>query len=240
MKALFAHHPLLANEGILYDGSAERRTNYTLEGGDVHVIRPDLLMIGFSERSSPAAIDELVSLVFARTTITDVIIVVMPKMNTAIHLDMIFTTVDREQCVLHAPHFMGPERLSILHWRKGNSAMTEKASVFDAFTECGMRMDPIICGGPRRIMQEREQWASGCNFVALRPGVVLSYARNEGTLGEMAKAGFRVVTAHDFLTGAERLGENDRAVVTAPGGELVRGGGGPRCMTCAIQRDEAW
>ena len=67
MKTLFAHHPTLANAGILYDGSAERRLNYTVEGGDVHPLRPDLLMIGFSERSSPAAIDALTSLVFAKT-----------------------------------------------------------------------------------------------------------------------------------------------------------------------------
>src|SRR5690606_33267545 len=107
MKALFKHHPVLANAGILYDGSVERRVNYTLEGGDVHPLRPDLLMIGFSERSSPAAIDELASLVFAQTSITDIIVVVMPKENTAIHLDMIFTQTDREQWVIHAPHFIG-------------------------------------------------------------------------------------------------------------------------------------
>ncbi len=57
MKPLFLHHPLLANKGILYDGAAERRHNYTLEGGDVHPLRHDAVIIGFSERSSPAAID---------------------------------------------------------------------------------------------------------------------------------------------------------------------------------------
>ena len=55
MKLLFLHHPLLANKGILYDGAAERRHNYTLEGGDVHPLRDDTVIIGFSERSSPAA-----------------------------------------------------------------------------------------------------------------------------------------------------------------------------------------
>ena len=60
MKALFLYHPLLRNEGILYDGSIERRLNYTLEGGDVHTLREDLVIIGFSERSSPGAIDHLV------------------------------------------------------------------------------------------------------------------------------------------------------------------------------------
>ncbi|MFN2397927.1 MAG: arginine deiminase family protein, partial [Gemmatimonadaceae bacterium] len=64
MKALFLHHPSLSNRGILYDGAAERRYNYTLEGGDVHPLREDTVMVGFSERSSPAAIDNLTNLLF--------------------------------------------------------------------------------------------------------------------------------------------------------------------------------
>ncbi|MGE5098977.1 MAG: arginine deiminase family protein, partial [Deltaproteobacteria bacterium] len=69
MKAIFMHHPALANAGILYDGSAERRVNYTVEGGDVHPLRRDLVVIGFSERSSPAAIDQIASLFFEQTDV---------------------------------------------------------------------------------------------------------------------------------------------------------------------------
>src|SRR6188472_340142 len=64
IKALFRFHPELANSGLLYDGSEERRSNYTLEGGDVHYLRPDLLVVGFSERTSPAALDTLCDTVF--------------------------------------------------------------------------------------------------------------------------------------------------------------------------------
>ena len=240
MKALFLSHPVLQNKGILYDGSIERRVNYTLEGGDVHPIRHDTVMIGFSERSSPAAIDTLTELLFAKTSVTDVIVVVMPKENTAIHLDMIFTQVDRELCVLFPPHFIGPERLRILHRRKGQHHVHEMPNVFAALQSVGLPMEPVFCGGDRRIMQEREQWASGCNFVAMRPGVVLSYHRSEGTLREMQKMGFRLVTADDFLTGGDRIREDERAVIVFEGSELVRGGGGPRCMTCPVQRDDPW
>ncbi|MEO8879523.1 MAG: arginine deiminase family protein, partial [Gemmatimonadaceae bacterium] len=170
MKLLFLHHPLLANKGILYDGAAERRHNYTLEGGDVHPLRHDTVIIGFSERSSPAAIDHLTARLFEDTPITNVIVVVMPKENTAIHLDMIFTQLDRELCAVYPPHFIGPERLPILFRKKGNEHMQEMPNVFAALEHVGLPMTPVFCGGTRRSVQEREQWASGCNFVAMRPG----------------------------------------------------------------------
>ena len=236
VKTLFAFHPTLGNEGLLYDGSEERRSDYTLEGGDLHLLRPDLLVVGFSERTSAAAIDKLCDVLFARTAITDVLVVVMPKEPTAIHLDMLFTQLDRELCAVYPPYFLGPERLAVLHRKKGEDGVREMPNFFTALKDVGMPLEPVFTGGGRRATQDREQWTSGCNFVALKPGVVVSYRRNEGTIEALKQASFRVVSSVDFVAFDDWLDTKHRTVVTIDGDELVRGGGGPRCMTLPLAR----
>ena len=241
MKALFRYHPMLGNSGIIYDGSEERRAGYTIEGGDVHMLRSDLVIIGMSERSSPGAFDILAEHLVKQQGIKDILVVVLPIERAMIHLDMIWTMVDKEHCVVSPPSFIGPTRFPVLHYHAGRAGMREMPNLFAALREVGMPMEPIFCGGSRRTLQEREQWSSGCNFVAVRPGVVLGYSRNEYTYAEMEReAGYRVVDGLEFLTGETSIDDGDKAIITFEGAELVRGGGGARCMTMPVRREDVW
>ena len=240
MKALFQYHPLLQNDGLLYDGSEERRSGYTLEGGDVHVLRPDLVMIGMSERSSPGAFDLLAERMVREQGVRDVLAVVLPTDRAMIHLDMIFTMIDRDHCVIYPPSFIGPTRNPVLHYRAGRAGMREMPNLFAALREVDLPLEPVSCGGDERTFQEREQWSSGCNFVCLRPGLLLGYSRNERTYRELEReAGYRIVNASDEAA-VRSIAEDERVAIAFEGGELVRGGGGARCMTMPVRRDEVW
>lgn len=240
MKTLFTYHPLLQNDGLLYDGSEERRAGYTIEGGDVHILRPDLVVMGLSQRSSPAAFD-LIAESLVKSGVKDILVVVLPSDRAMIHLDMIFSMIDKDHCVIYPPSFVGPDRCAVLHYQAGRKGMREMPNLFAALREVDLPLEPVFCGGSQRIFQEREQWSSGCNFVAVRPGVILGYSRNEHTYRELEReAGYRIVDAIDFLTGETEIEEDEKAAILFEGAELVRGGGGGRCMTMPLRRQDIW
>ena len=239
LKAVFKHHPRLHSGGFYFDGTANPDSEVTIEGGDLLVIREDLVVIGYGERTSVAGIDKLMRAIASQGPVTDFIVVEIPKTRATIHLDMIFTMVDRDKCVVFPPLITGNQRCRAFHCRFGTgegARIEEYPDVISALAAQGVELTPIACGGADSFHQEREQWGSGANFFAFGPGRILGYKHNEHTLDALSTAGFDVVDADDVLSGNTTLSSDRRVVVSIDGAELSRGGGGCRCMTMPLAR----
>src|SRR3989449_4949782 len=115
--------------------------------------------------------------------------------------------------------------LAVLHRRKRSKGVKEVPNFFAAMQAVNQPLEPIFCGGNNRTLQEREQWASACNFFAARPGVVIAYERNEATVCELEHGGVRGVSAAQLLSGDGGGEEGGRGGVTIDGGGLGGGGG---------------
>jgi arginine deiminase len=243
LKAVFKYHPRINSGGFYFDGTANPESEVTIEGGDLLVVREDLVLIGYSERTSVAGIDKLMRAIASQGPVTDFIVVEIPKTRATIHLDMIFTMVDRDRCVVFPPLITGSRRCRAFHCRfgRGDGARIEEyPDVLHALAALGVTLSPIACGGDDAFHQEREQWASGANFFAFGPGRILGYKHNVHTLEALSRAGFDIVDAAGLLDGSASLPENGRVAVSMDGAELSRGGGGCRCMTMPLAREAAW
>lgn len=215
-----------------------------MEGGDILIAREDILIIGNGVRTTPQGIDFMIERLRSSCPRGryNVIVQQLPsEPESFIHLDMVFTLLDNDKCMVFKPLITQANQYQTVHIIIDDGVVTSirpVSGILSALKKLGMELKPIVCGGPDEWDQEREQWHSGANFFAFAPGKVISYARNVHTLEELNKNGFDIVTAADFIDGSADgavYGEGP-CVVTIDGSELPRGGGGARCMTMPLSR----
>ncbi|HIZ85189.1 MAG TPA: arginine deiminase [Candidatus Coprenecus stercoravium] len=214
-----------------------------MEGGDILIARDDILLIGNGMRTSTQGIDLLASKLGAMLPEgrRHIIVQQLPHSpESFIHLDMVFTLLDKDKCMVFEPLILGDNQYQTVHITMENGKVVKINSVSNIFSvlrRLGMDLEPIVCGGEADEWdQEREQWHSGANFFAFAPGKVISYARNTHTLNELSKHGFEIIPAWDVINGKASVEGDKRCVVTIEGSELPRGGGGARCMTMPLSR----
>lgn len=228
VAAVYRAHPMFADARFDYwypelgdDGrfSVADFGRASLEGGDVQPIGRGTVLVGMSERSQARMIEQLARALFAKGAAERVIVVVMTKDRAHMHLDTVFTMLDRDVVTLY-PKVIDDVRVFSL--RPGPDAdrfhVTEEAGLLPAVADAlGVPELRVVETGGDAYEQEREQWDDGNNVIALSPGVVIAYERNTHTNAKMRAAGIEVIPIEGF--------------------ELGKGRGGGHCMTCPLLRD---
>ncbi len=236
MNSIFKHHPYFKVNTININ-----QNNTLIEGGDVLIARDDIILIGMGARSNSKGIDSLIDYYKAKKIDKHFIIQELPLTpESFIHLDMVFTLLDKDNCMVYEPVILKSKGLKTIHiYIKDGSLqkIEDEDNLITALEKLGMPLKPIICGGADSWNQEREQWHSGANFFSFAPGKILGYARNIYTVEQLNKNGYEVISALDVISGAQHPDNYNKCIVTVDGSELARGGGGARCMTMPLNRD---
>ena len=228
VAAIYRYHPMFQGTGFEYwypelgdDGRFEAADfgRASMEGGDVQPIGNGTVLIGLSERTQARMIEQIARALFAKGAAERVIAVVMTKDRAHMHLDTVFTLLDRDAVTVY-PKVMDQVRAISLRpgASEGRFHVTEEPGFLSAVADAlGVKDLRVVETGGDAYQQEREQWDDGNNVVALEPGVVVAYERNTYTIAKMREAGVEVVTIEGF--------------------ELGKGRGGGHCMTCPLLRD---
>ncbi|MCC5907946.1 MAG: hypothetical protein JJU13_17160 [Balneolaceae bacterium] len=238
MNIIVKHHPLFDDirPNIITVGGQQ-----SIEGGDVLVAAPNILLIGMSERTSFSGLMSVTEKLLHRG-IDHVVAVDIPKQRSSMHLDTIFTFADETECVVFPPAITGQTHNVVHLFSSGDFVQARQCrSLKETLEELtGREFTFIKCGGEDPINQFREQWTDGANLFALAPGVVVGYGRNTQTFLEMEKHGYRHVTQFEFIDEFGKKGfdpsQSQKIAISFEGHELCRGRGGARCMTLPISR----